>query len=434
MGSGPNVCIVGGTISGNRGAEAMVTTCIGYLRRRWPDVSISILSYFPATDAALIRDERITIIDARPVALLLSLFPSALLCWLTKALGFTLPDAVLPKGTRQLRRSHLLLDVFGISFSDGRELFLPFNVLSLAPAFLLDVPVVKMAQAMGPFRNPLNRVSARSTLRLCAKVFARGDETARHLSSLGVPPGIWDSASDLAFVYEPSFALTQENSARVSSLRETLREARAKGTRIIGLCPSSVVYKKARARNVDYIATLAGIVERSLRDGRDVLVLPHATREGLQTLRNNDLPVLELLKRECSRSLPETLMERIHWTDFDINSADIRGLLQLTDLLITSRFHAMVAALSLGIPPLVLGWSHKYREVLRSFDLEHSCFDIDNFDLESFSEQLERIAQPSFRETWRHEDRLAAVQGSSIRQLEYVANLLDLRSDGYSAS
>jgi colanic acid/amylovoran biosynthesis protein len=45
-----------------------------------------------------------------------------------------------------------LIDLAGVSFIDGREKFLPFNILTILPAMLLGVPVVKFAQAMGPSR------------------------------------------------------------------------------------------------------------------------------------------------------------------------------------------------------------------------------------------------------------------------------------------
>lgn len=62
--------------------------------------------------------------------------------------------------------------------------------------------------------------------------------------------------------------------------------------------------------------------------------------------------------------------ERLHWVDHAVNTAAIRKLLAASDVLITSRFHAMVAGLSLAVPTLVLGWSHKYQEVMQLFGTE----------------------------------------------------------------
>lgn len=419
----PHVCIIGATVWGNRGAEAMVTTCIGHLRQRFPQIHVSIFSYLPHRDRELVKDENITIVDARPIALCL-MFPFAVACWIAAKIGIRIADALLPGPLRQLRRSDAMLDVFGISFADGRELFLPFNLLSLLPAFLLDVPVIKLSQAIGPFRNRLNRIAARFTLRRCTKVFARGEETAAHLRLLDLPADTWAPASDLAFIYEPSYSLCSERPERLAAFKEKLQQLKARGAGMVAICPSSVVYNKAVKRQIDYIGSLADMVKRIVQGDRQVLVIPHATREGLNTLRNNDLPVIELLRRRCAADLPEAQMQRILWTDFDVSSAGIRNLLQSTDLVITSRFHAMVAALALGIPPLVLGWSHKYREVLKDFALQDCCFDIDHPDMDAFAARLAIMTRPDFQDAQRHKERLAAVQAATTTQLDYVALLL----------
>ncbi len=40
-----------------------------------------------------------------------------------------------------------------------------------------------------------------------------------------------------------------------------------------------------------------------------------------------------------------------------------------TACVVGSRYHALVAALSQGIPCMALSWSHKYRELLKPFGL-----------------------------------------------------------------
>ena len=99
-----------------------------------------------------------------------------------------------------LSQCDLLIDLAGVSFIDGREKFLPFNILTLAPAFFLKVPVVKFSQAMGPFRNPLNFFTAKHILSRCERLFARGEQTAANLSNLPLSRNSWQMAGDLAFL------------------------------------------------------------------------------------------------------------------------------------------------------------------------------------------------------------------------------------------
>lgn len=46
----------------------------------------------------------------------------------------------------------------------------------------------------------------------------------------------------------------------------------------------------------------------------------------------------------------------------------LKGVLGTARPVVGSRFHALVGALSQGVPVLAIGWSHKYDELLRQFD------------------------------------------------------------------
>ena len=50
-------------------------------------------------------------------------------------IGFDAGKRICPRSVRLLSQCDLLIDLAGVSFIDGREKFLPFNILTLAPAF-----------------------------------------------------------------------------------------------------------------------------------------------------------------------------------------------------------------------------------------------------------------------------------------------------------
>ena len=50
-----------------------------------------------------------------------------------------------------------------------------------------------------------------------------------------------------------------------------------------------------------------------------------------------------------------------------MNSQALRYLISQCHVFVASRFHAMVSSLATVVPTLVIGWSHKYREVLDMF-------------------------------------------------------------------
>ena len=74
-------------------------------------------------------------------------------------------------------------------------------------------------------------------------------------------------------------------------------------------------------------------------------------------------------------------MELIDWVDYDVNTAGIRRIIQQADVLVTSRYHAMIAGLCLSVPTLVIGWSHKYRETMAYFGLAEYALDFSRDDV-----------------------------------------------------
>src|SRR5690606_10595135 len=74
--------------------------------------------------------------------------------------------------------------------------------------------------------------------------------------------------------------------------------------------------------------------------------------------------------------LARHLMERVSSPNvslYDVlgkTPGQLKFVLGKSEAVLTSRFHAMIAALSSCVPVVVTSWSHKYREVLSMFELE----------------------------------------------------------------
>lgn len=420
--SPPTVGLISASLWGNRGAEAMLVTTIGQVRETQPDAHFHLFTYTPQQDARLITDPRITIINSRPLALVLQFFLFACLVWVAKKVRITWPDALLPQSVRALRSCTVLLNVGGISFADGREKMLPFNILNTWPALLLDVPVVRLSQAMGSFNHPLTRWSARRFLFRCQHVFARGEQTATHLRQLGLPAAQWDLATDIAFLYRPAYSLSTENADHVAALTVQLTQSSPADGPLIALSPSSLVYQKCLARDFDYLALFLDLVQTLPPDYRYVF-LPNATKQGQTTAHNNDLHVIQLLHERAQQTLAPEVQARLFWVDYDINTAGSRQLLACCDLVITSRFHAMISSLCLQKPVLVVGWSHKYVEVMASFGLEQFVVDYAD-DTLNLAALVNTIWADRDTITELLANNLPQVQQAAAGQFDYIARLL----------
>jgi len=359
--------IVGGSIWGNRGAEAMLETTIAQIRQVAPDTVFNVYTIYPERDPLLVSDEKIRFLSGKPLVFALRYFPLALLHKLLGLLRVRLP---LPESLAHMKGSCCLLDMGGITFSDGRTLQLLYNVFSIWPAMLLDVPVIKLSQAMGPFEQLINRILARHFLPKCDRIFARGEITAEHLRTLNLNRDKYDRAADIAFLYQPENSLSEENEDKLAELAAKLDERRQAGIGMVSIIPSSLVFDRTAGEAGDYAAKLLAIIAAACREDNQVVVLPNASRAGSGKVMNNDLIVIDALRDRAARDLPRELLEKLHWVDLDINARGIRTLVGKTDVLVTSRFHGMVAGLSLCVPTMVIGWSHKYRETLADFGMD----------------------------------------------------------------
>lgn len=395
----------------------MLVTTIGQLRERIPDCRFIVLGYYPRRDRELCSDPLIEFYDYRPFNLLFKVFPLAVLAWLLGRFRIRLPDALIGKGLGAIRSADMMCDLGGITFCDGREIFLPYNVLSVLPAILLDVPVVKLSQAMGPFNNRLNRLLARWILGRCERSFARGEQTATHLNELAIPADGIGTAADVAFSWKREFTLTSENEPDIRQLERQLSSGEFAST--VAIVPSSLLMGKSPG----YIDAMAGLVANLVESGHRVLLLPNATRQQSGKPRNNDLVAIKEVLRVIRRQSPEK-MDRVVAATFDINTAGIRQLLGQCGLVVTSRFHAMVAALASGIPTVVVGWSHKYGEVMQQFGCE--AYGVDHQHRDDLLSIVQEALQKRELLARQINKALPPVLRSSQQQFEYVASMLGM--------
>ena len=416
----PRFSVIAATVSGNRGAEAMLETTIGRIRDRLPEACFSVFSYYPERDSALVDDAAVTVRSATPAYLVLVLFPFSLLAAPFARLRGRVPG-FFPESVRELSGSAALIDLAGVSFIDGREKFLPFNILTILPAMLLGTPVFKLAQAMGPFERPLNRFAAR-LLRRCALVVPRGDVTLSHMQQIAFPAEKMRPAPDVAFLFESRDALSREGIGEAADLAQRARTLAHKGRRVVGLCPSAVLASKALAEGWDYIGFMAQVASGLIADGHSVLLFPNATRAASEKLRNNDLPVIASIAERVGEAGADSLLA----VTGDVNAAALRVVLEACSCVAVSRFHAMVGALSIGVPVAVVGWSHKYLEVMKQFGLEEFVFDYSAHDPEALRGVVNRLLAEHDARSAQIAAALPGVQAASHAQFEELFSRLGL--------
>lgn len=326
----------------------MLEALIGSLSRELDPASVfRVFSLYPERDARTEPPGRTEIVSA-PVPVTMALLPLAALAWrLTRVLPHSAFGLARYGPLRALLDCDILLDLSGISFSDGRGLAtLAYNVLLVLPALLCGIPVIKMSQAVGPFRSPFNRLAARLVLPRMRRIYCRGDESLSHASSLGLAN--CSEAADLAFLLPPG-----RDAGAASEVRERP---------LVGIAPSEVMSRICRAAGVDYRSEIAALVEELTDKGCDVLVMAHSNLGPGRRSRNNDYHI--------SRALSDAVGSKARFILEDLPPMELRRVISGCDVFIASRFHSMISALCSGTPVVVTSWGHKYIEVMRRVGLE----------------------------------------------------------------
>ena len=401
------VAIIGSALSGNKGAAAMLESAVSHLSARNPGVEITHLSMYPRSDAALNAYGNVRVLNAAPLRLGIAINGGALLWrmlpFLRRRIGKAVPEV------EAIADADVLLDQGGITFVDGREKYLIYNIASLLPALFVKTPVVKCAQALGPFQGRRNRFWAKRLLPKVAAIVSRGGVTHEHLEGLGLDN--ITRGADLAFTLD----VTDREIAAASKAVDV--EFFANGD-VVGVSPSQVLRQAADSAGGDYVADVVAQIDfLTSQLGRPVFLVAHSARPHADKLHNNDIPVC----REIHARVAEP--HKVLFPDAELSSQVLRHLIGQCDLFVASRFHAMVSSLAMGVPTFVIGWSHKYREVLEMFDLAQWAMAGSDVTAQTFRDQLTRLDQDKDAVRAQLRTHLPAVRATALSQLDIIESI-----------
>ena len=393
------IAIIGAALSANKGAAAMVESVMARLPNEMGDCHFDILTTYPDADASRIpAGADAAVVGLQPLRLALVEFPIACLALVARTLRIPL-FWVRSRGCRSMLDSSIVVDVAGISFADGRGFaIVVYNALMTGVPLLLGVPTVKAAQALGPFQSIPNKWLAALVLRRVKTVCARGSRTREHLDSLGGVNAV--DVADLAFSLDEAAGLPSAISTALSSI----------DLNFIVVMPSAVVKGIFESAGGNYVSAMASLVtEIRSKTGRSVVIAPHSYRAGLPEGRMNDGPVCREVAEACAGD------SQVLGLDSDLTAGELRHLVALGSVLVTSRFHAMISGLATSTPTVVVGWSHKYKEVLDDFGL--SSLGLDSSALNNPSEIADVVARVLSTRDELSQQITAALPAVKVRSL-----------------
>ena len=260
-----------------------------------------------------------------------------------------------------------LFDISGFAYGD---IWGPGPALSTVPACRearkRSLPVVFMPQAWGALDRPSVRDAVLSLTRgPRTLVFSRDARSTSYLLEAGVSADSIATRSDIVFAFEGASEV--RGRALLQSMGCDLDRP------VVGVTPNMRAYDRSAGIGADnaYVRSLVALVRHCVdRHGADVVLLPS---ECAPVDRGtDDRKLCAIVRGEAQRDT------RCHTDTAYVAAEDVWAMVGRCEYVIGSRFHSLVFALSQGVPCTVLGWSHKYAELMAQFDAGDSCVDHEN--------------------------------------------------------
>lgn len=406
-----NIVITGVTGMRNRGVEALIVPIVQQLRLRVPSAQLSVVTQTPDYDDLRLGGDDVTFVrDCFP-----DFEKSRLLRW--RAHGAQYWGRLLPmfqKMCAMIRSATIIIatggDIFGSDYGCMRRHLWPLRI-----AIDAGVPVVLLAQSVGPFKTTKEAEVFRSVAQRCRFLTVRERMSYEYVTNeLGISTDRIHLTADPAFLLEP----VGSESARalrefygISTVRPTVAVAASRGIEQYALCDSGR-HERAWSDVVEMMVQKFDV---------DVLFVPHVQECDS---RNDDRVTATRLLRRLGYN------DRVHVAAADHTASEFKSLIGMCEMVIAERMHAAIAGLSSGVCTVAVGYSVKAKGIMRELFAETRIAGKVLIPIESFldSETACSVVQSAWAErkmvASELQSNLARVKEQSVRNFSLLTRSL----------
>jgi polysaccharide pyruvyl transferase WcaK-like protein len=269
-----------------------------------------------------------------------------------------------------------------------------------------DKPFFRFIQSYGPFKMWSVKFLAMIEFRKLPCVMARGKLSANSCKEV---------AGTVPVHNFPDIAITLP-CANELWLNRYLDKIGLKQNTYIVLSPSAVVTSMRSKSNssvgAKHVSVYAKIARHYLSVGERILFIPHMTSPTLsqcdKEICNN---VIDVLRREGTDT------NHCHLVDDELDCRELKSLIGAAKLAILSRYHALVAALSSGVPAVALGWNDKYEDLLDFYESSGFVVDARQGEPDAIANEAIKMAN-----RWSEEQiKLMRKQQSKLAEMVTIA-------------
>jgi polysaccharide pyruvyl transferase WcaK-like protein len=321
----------------NKGAELMLLAIVARLRAAYPDAMLTMIPSVPNGSEPF----------ARVTAL--GLYPKASL----RRLGIEWGGLahLIPKRLRRRyglildREVDVVLDAAGFAYSDQWGLESSQELARLTRRWRHHgTKVILMPQAFGPFSNNEIRQAIRIAVDNSDLVMPRDSSSFRYLTEV---TGERDDVRQF-----PDFTNLIEGDLADGYEPEKFAVAIVPNVRMID--------KTEAAASAAYLSFMTRCAERLQQLGARPYLLVH---EGVDD---------ERLATRIAESVGDISIVQ------ESDALRIKGIIGASHAVVASRYHALISALSQGVPAVATGWSHKYNELFEDYGFPEGVLSVDD--------------------------------------------------------
>lgn len=362
----------------NRGAEALLRTRIESIRKHYPDAEFYVLTIYVDSCAPIHGVEYIQTFGGQReklksfVYIIKSL--ESFCVWTLDAFYFRFSGRALSRNIKKLAESNLFISTDGDVLGEDYGL-LPFvwRIYYLSLGLIMRKPVVIYSEGLGPFHSKIAKMLARYFFNKCSYISVRDEISRNNLIELKGEHAPINIVVDSAFLLKASSD---------SHLNFKSGNRKLVGIAVSKLATSYGFQYKEKDSYDGFLQFVAEIIDWLVEyHNAKVVLIPHVVQVERDDFETAEDVAFRVRHKEAVRIIDKSL-----------DASQLKAIISYCDLLIASRMHASIAALSSSVPVVGIAYSHKMRSIFRSMNVD-SLVDIKELDwgiTDMISETLEK--------------------------------------------
>lgn len=375
----------------NAGDHALTQVALQQLHKNFPDstitISITDLASYVGTDPAVLSFAGwVKQTGDNPRRRFLSLTFATLGFIFAYRVFKSQATNIIPKRLRATFQAISCADLVvsppgGYFYSDGRGRNLALSLSMPMVAVCLGKPLYLLPQSIGPFSHTWERLLTGWLVKRARLILVREEISIHHLSLCGIQKERVRQFPDMAFAYQG--ALPQRGKDFLEKLNLSLEKDRP----LVGvtLMDWGQQYQGFRDQDRYERALIALIHHLHAQSSGKVLLLSQC--RGPTDSENDHLVALRIFHELAA------LKDFILMVEDPIQTSLLKAVIGQLDILIGTRMHSNIFALSQGVPVIAIGYLHKTQGIARSVGLEEWVVDINQINGEGLVDKYERLYQ-----------------------------------------